>query len=106
MKKSKLNTNDLKKYQFYEDETIRLHKLIRAEKDKAMLLKYLDELIKNYDRMNSLARPSMMELIGIRHIVRMRNALKKSPHIKRPKDVPSDDELEKLIKEKRVDTSA
>jgi hypothetical protein len=102
MKKSKLNNTDLAKYKFYDEECTRLHKLIRQEKDKKKLLGYLDELIRNYDRMNSLVRPSMMERIGIKHIVRMRNALRKSKYDKRPKDVPDDAELERMIKEKKV----
>ena len=56
----KLKTEDLQKYSMYDEQCGKLHKLIRAEKDKTILLGYFDELIRTYDKMSSMIRPSWM----------------------------------------------
>lgn len=100
MNKNKLKTEDLRKYNFYDEETGRLHKLIRAEKDRGILLGYFDELIKNYDKMSSMIRPSWMERIAIKHLVRTREILRRSKHTIRPRDAPTTAELEELAENK------
>ena len=99
-KKKRLNQDDFKTYNMLDARCGELHKLIRAEKNKDKLLSYFDELIRTYDKMASMIRPSWMERIAIRQLVRTRDALRKSKHTTRPKDVPNDEELEELVKDK------
>jgi seryl-tRNA synthetase len=98
--KKKLNQDDMKKYTALDDECGRLHKLIRAEKDKTRLIGYFDELIRAYDRMSSMIRPSWMERIAIKQLVKTREALKKSIHQIKPQDSPTDEELEIIVNDK------
>jgi hypothetical protein len=98
--KKKLNQDDMKKYIALDEECGRLHKLIRAEKDKARLIGYFDELIRAYDRMSSMIRPSWMERIAIKQLVKTREALKRSSHHIKPQDSPTDEELEIIVSDK------
>jgi len=99
-RKKRLNQDDFKTYNMLDAKCGELHKKIRAEQDKTKLLGYFDELIKTYDKMSGMIRPSWMERIAIRQLVRARDALRKSKHTIRPKDVPNDEELEEIVKDK------
>ena len=99
-KKKRLNRDDFKTYNMLDARCGELHKKIRAEKNKTKLLEYFDELIRTYDRMSGMIRPSWMERIAIRQLVRTREALRKSTHTTRPKDVPNDEELEEIVRDK------
>lgn len=99
-KKKRLNQDDFKTYNMLDERCGILHKLIRGERDKTKLLGYFDELIRTYDKMSGMIRPSWMERIAIRQLVRTRDALRKSKHVTRPKDVPNDEELEEIVRDK------
>lgn len=99
-KKNKLTEKHFKTYNMLDTRCGELHKLIRAEKDKVILLGYFDELIRTYDKMSSMVRPSWMERIAIKQLVKTRDALRRSNHQYRPRDAPSDAEIESALKDK------
>jgi len=99
MSKKKLNNADLQKYTLLDEKCGVLHKKIRVEKDKAKLILLFNELIKTYDVMASIVKPSWMERIAIRQLVKQKELLKRSHHSIKPKEALSEAELEKGVSE-------
>lgn len=95
--KKKISGDLLKKYEYLDGECNELHRRLRASKEKKEVLECLDRLIKNYDIMSGIIRPSWAEKFAIRHLVKSRDKLRRQGAERKPGPHVSEEELEKAV---------